>query len=39
MDNLRVSSYMIPVKLEQEEGMYMLIHGYTGLWILFQKTY
>lgn len=30
MDNLRVSSYMIPVKLEQEEGMYMLIHGYTG---------
>ena len=21
---------MIPVKLEQEEGKYMLIHGYTG---------
>ena len=30
MDKLRVSSYMIPVKLEQEEGKYMLIHGYTG---------
>ena len=30
MENLRVSSYMIPVKLEKEEGKYMLIHGYTG---------
>lgn len=30
MEKLRVSSYMIPVKLEQEEGKYMLIHGYTG---------
>ena len=30
MKKLRVSSYMIPVKLEKEEGKYMLIHGYTG---------
>lgn len=30
MDILRTSSYIIPVKLEQEEGQYMLIHGYTG---------
>lgn len=30
MENLRTSSYMIPVKLEKEEGKYMLIHGYTG---------
>ena len=30
MEKLRVSSYMIPVKLEKEEGKYMLIHGYTG---------
>ena len=28
MENLRLSSYMIPVKLE--EGKYILIHGYTG---------
>lgn len=27
---LRMSSYTIPVKLETEEGKYMLIHGYTG---------
>lgn len=27
---LRMSSYTIPVKLEDEEGKYMLIHGYTG---------
>lgn len=30
MENLRVSSYVIPVKLENEEGKYMLLHGYTG---------
>lgn len=30
METLRTSSYMIPVKLESEEGKYMLIHGYTG---------
>ena len=30
MGILRTSSYMIPVKLEKEEGKYMLIHGYTG---------
>lgn len=30
MENLRTSSYTIPVKLEKEEGKYMLIHGYTG---------
>lgn len=30
METLRVSSYMIPVKLENEEGKYTLIHGYTG---------
>lgn len=30
METLRTSSYIIPVKLESEEGKYMLIHGYTG---------
>lgn len=30
METLRTSSYMIPVKLENEEGKYMLVHGYTG---------
>lgn len=30
METLRISSYIIPVKLENEEGKYMLIHGYTG---------
>lgn len=30
MENLRVSSYIIPVKLENENGKYMLLHGYTG---------
>lgn len=30
METLRISSYMIPVKLENEEGKYMLLHGYTG---------
>ena len=30
MEKLRISSYMIPVKLENEEDKYMLIHGYTG---------
>lgn len=30
METLRTSSYMIPVKLESENGKYMLIHGYTG---------
>lgn len=30
METLRKSSYIIPVKLENEEGKYMLIHGYTG---------
>ena len=30
MEKLRVSSYMIPVKLEQEEDKYILVHGYTG---------
>ena len=30
METLRASSYIIPVKLESEEGKYMLIHGYTG---------
>lgn len=30
MENLRVSSYMIPVKLEKEKNKYILIHGYTG---------
>lgn len=27
---LRFSSYTIPVKLQNEQGKYMLIHGYTG---------
>lgn len=30
METLRTSSYLIPVKLENEEGKHMLIHGYTG---------
>jgi uncharacterized protein len=30
MDTLRTSSYVIPVRLENENGKYMLIHGYTG---------
>lgn len=30
METLRTSSYLIPVKLEDEEDKYMLIHGYTG---------
>lgn len=30
MDNLRISSYIISVKLESEKDKYMLIHGYTG---------
>lgn len=30
MEKLRKSSYLIPVKLEQEKGKYMIIHGYTG---------
>lgn len=30
MDTLRTSSYTIPIKLDSEEGKYMLIHGYTG---------
>lgn len=30
METLRTSSYIIPVRLENEEGKYMLIHGYTG---------
>lgn len=29
--NLRVSSYMIPIKLEKGNGKYVLIHGYTGV--------
>lgn len=30
MDNIRTSSYIIPVKLEKVKEKYMLIHGYTG---------
>lgn len=30
MDNLRTSSYLIPVQLESETNKYLLIHGYTG---------
>lgn len=30
MENLRVSSYIILVKLDNENGKYMLLHGYTG---------
>lgn len=26
----RVSSYVIPIKLEEQEGKYLLIQGYTG---------
>lgn len=30
MGNLKLSHYTIPVKLEKEDGKYLLIHGYTG---------
>lgn len=30
MENLRASSYIIPVKLDAEKDKFMLIHGYTG---------
>jgi uncharacterized protein len=30
MEILRTSSYIISVKLENENGKYMLLHGYTG---------
>ena len=30
MENYRVSSFLIPVKLENTDNQYMLIHGYTG---------
>lgn len=30
MKTLRTSSYLIPVRLEDEKDKYMLIHGYTG---------
>lgn len=39
MDNLRVSSYVISVKLESEEGKYMLIHGYTGAIDILEEKY
>ncbi len=34
MEKLRISSYVIPIKLEDEINKYMLMHGYTGLLIL-----
>lgn len=30
MENLRISSYIIPVKLDVEADKFMLLHGYTG---------
>lgn len=30
MNVLRASSYIIPIKLDNDENKYMLIHGYTG---------
>lgn len=30
MENLRISSYIIPVKLDCDHEKYFLIHGYTG---------
>lgn len=30
MENLKLSYYTIPVKLEDEENKYLLMHGYTG---------
>lgn len=30
METLRMSSYTIPVRLENKDNKYMLIHGYTG---------
>lgn len=30
MEKLRISSYVIPIKLEDEINKYMLMHGYTG---------
>ena len=30
MENIHLSYYTIPVKLEDEENKYLLVHGYTG---------
>ena len=30
MENMHLSYYTIPVKLEDEENKYLLVHGYTG---------
>ena len=30
MENLKLSYYTIPVKLESEQDKYLLVHGYTG---------
>ena len=38
MEDLRVSSYMIPVKLESKKDKYMLIHGYTGAMDIVDKN-
>lgn len=39
METLRTSSYIIPVKLESEEGKYMLLFmDIQGLWILLVKV-
>lgn len=39
MENLRVSSYMIPVKLEDEREKYLLIQGYTGAIDVVEKDF
>lgn len=39
MNNLRVSSYIISVKLENEIDKYILIHGYTGAIDIIEEKY
>lgn len=39
MNSLRVSSYIIPVKLENETEKYILIHGYTGAIDIIEEKY
>lgn len=39
MNNVRMSSYSIPVKLESEKDKYMLIHGYTGAIDIVNETF
>lgn len=38
MEALRTSSYIIPIRLENENEKYMLIHGYTGAIDIVEET-